>query len=157
MKSNPIRFVAFHALVLGGLLACFGAASAGTQQAPGYQGSFTLLYAVQCGRTLLAPGTYAFHLDPSSADRRISIRGERGEMSVKPWGISRGTLPGENMMVVRRDGDRRVVEAIYLGDLDLVLYFGPNAKQRLARDPDRIEHLPILWTPQGECPHYCLG
>jgi len=151
MNSNR-RF-----LVLGILIACFLAVRAGAEPAPLYQANFTLPFQVLCGGTLLEPGEYFITLDPAGSNSLVTIRGEGGAVSLTLRSTSRRAFVGQSALVVKRDGRKRMVHAVYLAELGVVLYFERDGRQRLARDPERMERVPIRSVPWGACPEYCLG
>ncbi len=127
------------------------------QRLPPYERNFTLPFEVYWGGTVLAPGNYSLTLDPASANGLVALYGEGRAATIMPRAIARRASAGENVLIVKRDGEVRTVEALYLADLNLVLYYGRNGKQHTEGDSQRIERIPILWIPQGACPEYCLG
>lgn len=137
------------------IVAAVGPAQA--QQLPRYERTFTLPFEVRWGGTVLAPGNYSLTLDPASPNSLITLRGEARAATLVPRAIAMHASAGDNMLIVKRNGGLRTVEALYLADLHLVLYYGQNGKQHIEDESQRIERIPILWIPQGACPDYCLG
>jgi len=141
-------------LLVLAIAAVAGAAQA--QHLPRYERNFTLPVEVRWGHTVVAPGNYTLTLDPAGPDGLIALHGEGRATVILPRAIARHAGPRENMLIVRREGEVRTVEALYLADLDLVLYYG--RKQHIIEDDAQgIERIPVLWVPQGACPEYCLG
>lgn len=140
-------------LLVLAIAAVAGAAQA--QQLPRYERNFTLPVEVRWGGTVVAPGNYTLTLDPAGPDGLIALHGEGRAAVIMPRAIARHAAGRENMLIVKREGEVRTVEALYLADLDLVLYYG--RKQHMEDDAQRIERIPVLWIPQGACPEYCLG
>ncbi len=137
------------------IVAAVGPAQA--QQLPRYERTFTLPFEVRWGGTVLVPGNYSLTLDPASPNGLITLYGEGRTAIIMPRAIARHASGDDNMLIVKRDEEVRTVEALYLADLHLVLYYGRNGKQHIEGGSQRIEPIPVLWIPQGACPEYCLG
>jgi len=145
-------------VAIGLVLSTVGAVEAAqAQQPPRYERNFTLTVELHWAGTVLAPGNYSLTLDPASPHGVITLRGEGRAASILPRAIARHAGAGDTMLMVKRDGELRIVEALYLADLDLVLYYHGNGKQPNESDAQRIERIPIQWIPQGACPEYCMG
>jgi hypothetical protein len=157
MKSNGRLSWGVKFLVLGILVACFLAVRASAEPTPLYQANFTLPFQVLWGGMVLQPGEYSITLDPAGSKSFVTVRGENGAVSLTLRSISRRAFVGQSALVVKRDGRKRMVHAVDLAEVGVVLYFEVHGRQHLARDPERMERVPIRSVPWGACPEYCLG
>ena len=112
-------------------------------QAAEFRGNFTLLHKVQCAGKVLAPGNYSLSLDSKGSDRRITLRGKNGMMKIRPRAVAEHTAVDQSTLLLRRTGELRRLNAIYLEELGLVLYLEPEATQDMARNPEGAERVPI--------------
>lgn len=156
MNSNGRHFLTFKFLLLGGLLACFSAATASANPTPVYQGKFSLPFQALWGDTVLEPGEYSFTID-SVRSNSLTLHRESGARSVMPRPISKRAPVGQSELIVREDGGKRRIEAIQVSELGLVLYYGQKGKEKVTGDTKRTEHVPISSVPFGACPENCLG
>jgi hypothetical protein len=112
-------------------------------QAQEFRGNFTLLHQVQCAGKVLAPGNYSLSLDSKGSNRRITLRGKSAVMKIRPRAVAEHAAVDQSTLLLRRTGELRRLNAIYLEQLGLVLYLEPDVTQDMARNPEGAERVPI--------------
>ena len=102
-----------------------------------FAGKFSLPYSVKCSGRNLRPGQYSISVKSEGTSRVITIHGNRANMNIPARAIASNQRTEESALIVRKSGEARKLEGIYVAQLNATLYLQPIDSHGL------IEHLPI--------------
>lgn len=124
----------FHMANVAVVLAAIGMlATAANAQSMRFVGTFTLPCEASWAGAVLPAGDYKMTLPSVSKDSFIRIDAARGNASVYIPQWSTGDKSGDkDMIVLTVTGDRCVVRALNLADLDMEITYKPISKEELA-------------------------
>lgn len=92
-----------------------------------YQGSFSLPYAVECSGRTLEAGEYTVSLPQGDAFGRVTLRHNGRVVELQPRAISRDGISGQSALLVTQSNGRRTLQAIYVQDRHVTVYFHSDA------------------------------
>jgi len=102
-----------------------------------FTGKFSLPYNVKCSGRNLRPGQYSIAVKSEGTSRVITIHGSSANVSVPARMVPPNQTASGSTLIVRKSGEGRSLEGIYLAELNQMLYVQTTASHGL------IEHLPI--------------
>ncbi len=114
-------------------------AAANTAKPGDFQGRFALPYEVRCKGKSLKAGQYSVSVKSEGRTRVVTLahNGETMNIRAQELAGNRGAAP--SAMMVRKSHDGRMLEAVYVRQLNLLLFLDTNA----AAESGRMESLPI--------------
>jgi len=108
-----------------------------------FQGSFVLASAVECSGRKLEAGRYTVSLNPAAFDRKVTLVHNGHTIRVRANQLALYSGPGENVVLVRQAKQGRSLDAIYLTNLNLALYFHQDGIAFWASNLTGAERIPI--------------
>jgi hypothetical protein len=105
--------------------------------------TFKLAYAVECSGKTLPAGEYTVTLPQGDAFGRFMLRHNGRTVELEPRAISRNSIRGESALLVTRTKGHRTLEAIYLQDRHLTVYFSTDSLKLAASNSIRTQRVPI--------------
>ncbi len=108
------------------------------QQAAEFQGKVSLPYAIECSGKSLTPGQYSVSVKTDGTNRLVSIRRNGQVVSVVAREASQSAANGQSALLVRRAGRAHKLQAVYVEELNVVLYLDAAGKAGDAFTSDRV-------------------
>jgi hypothetical protein len=108
-----------------------------------FHGSFTLPYNVECSGKTLPAGEYSVVLQPGPAQRFVTLLHNGKTIRLRARVRSEYSAPGESSLLVSRHERSRRLEAIYVQELNVILYFRPEGISYISGNAIRAERVPI--------------
>jgi hypothetical protein len=104
-----------------------------------FEGNVSLPFNVKCGGKNLTPGQYVLSVKSEGTSQVVTIhgRGESMQMRVNHVSVNRGA--SQSALLVRKSGEGRRLEAVYVAGLNVTLYLNTNPEGTRAG----MERLPI--------------
>jgi len=107
------------------------------------EGTFKLAQAVECSGKTLPAGDYTMSLPQGDAFGPLTLRHNGRTIELQPRAISRNSNSGESALLVTRTRGRRTLEAIYMQDRHLTVYFSTESLKLAASNSIRAQRVPI--------------
>jgi hypothetical protein len=108
-----------------------------------FRGTFTLPYDIQCSGKTLPAGQYSVALDSGTALRLVTLRHDGKTIKLRARVLSTYSARGQSALLVNRGEKGRTLEAIYLQNQNVVLYFRSEGMSYVAGNAMRAERVPI--------------
>jgi len=108
-----------------------------TQSAADFDGKFSLPYNVNCGGKALAPGAYSLTVKSAGSNRVVTIHRNGEDTNLVVRRVSQRPASSTSALLLRRAGPARTLEAVYVQQLNAVLYLDATSNR------GQIERLPI--------------
>ena len=108
-----------------------------------FEGTFKLAQAVECSGKTLPAGEYTVSLPKDDAFGPLTLRHNGRTIKLEPRAISRSSVSGESALLVTRTRGRRTLEAIYMQDRHLTVYFSNENLKLAAGNSIRAQRVPI--------------
>lgn len=108
-----------------------------------FEGTFKLAQAVECSGKTLPAGEYTVSLPKGDAFGPLTLRHNGRIIELEPRAISRSSVSGESALLVTRARGRSTLEAIYMRDRHLTVYFSTERLKLAASDSIRAQRVPI--------------
>jgi len=112
-------------------------AAAKTQVAADFDGKFSLPYKVNCSGKALAPGVYSLSVKSAGANSVVTIHRNGEDTNLVVRRVSQRPVSSTSALLLRRAGPARTLEAVYVQQLNAVLYLDATSNR------GQIESLPI--------------
>jgi hypothetical protein len=113
--------------------------AANTAKPADFQGRFALPYEVRCKGKSLKSGQYALSVKSEGASRVVTITRNGETMNIRAQELTGNSAANHSTVLVRKSHDGRRLEAVYVRQLNVLLYLDTNATTQ----PGRMEQLPI--------------
>ena len=113
--------------------------AANTAKPADFQGRFALPYEVRCKGKSLKSGQYELSVKSEGTGRVVTIARNGETMSIRAQELAGNRAGGRSAMMVRKSPNGRMLEAVYVRQLNVLLFLDINA----AAESGRIESLPI--------------
>jgi hypothetical protein len=105
-------------------------------------GKFSLPYRVNCSGMALAPGVYSISVKSDGANQVVTIRRDGRDMNIRARRVAQHPAQSQSELLLRHSaGPGHTLEAVYVRQLNEVLYFDGTAKAN--SNSGRTERLPI--------------
>jgi hypothetical protein len=104
-----------------------------------FQGRFALPYEVRCKGKNLKSGQYSLSVKSEGTSRVVTIARNGETMNIRAQELAGNPAASHSALFVRRSHDGRLLEAIYVRQLNVLLYLDTNATAQSGR----MERLPI--------------
>lgn len=104
-----------------------------------FEGKVSLPYAVKCGNKNLKPGRYSLSVKSEGTSQVVTINGGGQNMNMPVREVSTHRVTSQSALLVRKSGEGRKLEAVYVDGLKATLYLEASTKEGQAG----IERLPI--------------
>jgi len=106
-----------------------------------FHGNFTLTHNVKCSGWTLAPGVYSLSVKSDGTNRVVMIQRNGADMIIRVREVSQRPAESQSALMLRHAGPARTLEAVYVQQLNAVLYLDGNS--RAMGNSARTERLPI--------------
>jgi hypothetical protein len=106
-----------------------------------FRGNFTLTHDVTCSGWTLAPGVYSLSVKSDGTNRVVTIQRNGADMIIRVREVSPRPAESQSALVLRHKGPARTLEAVYVQQLNAMLYLDGNS--RAMGNSARRERLPI--------------
>lgn len=115
--------------------------AAGKQPKSDFEGKVSLPYGMKCGGKNLKPGTYLLSVksEEGSSIRVVTIHGGGENVIINVYEVLTNRGASQSALMVRKSGEGRNLEAIYVKVLNAMLYLDTNANG----SSGMIERLPM--------------
>ena len=113
--------------------------AANTAKPADFQGRFALPYEVRCKGKSLKSGQYVLSVKSEGTGRVVTIARNGKTMNIRAQELAGNRAAGRSAMMVRKSPNGRMLEAVYLRQLNLLLFLDGNA----AAQSGQMERLPI--------------
>ncbi len=113
--------------------------AANTAKPADFQGSFALPYEVRCKGKSLKSGQYALAVKSEGTGRVVTITRNGETMNIRAQELTGNPPASHSTVLVRKSQEGRLLEAVYVRQLNVVLYLDTNATTQAGR----MEQLPI--------------
>jgi hypothetical protein len=113
--------------------------AANTAKPADFQGRFALPYEVRCKGKSLKSGQYALSVRSEGTARVVTITRNGETMNIRAQELTGSPAANHSTVLVRKSHDGRRLEAVYVRQLNVLLYLDTNATTQ----PGRMEQLPI--------------
>ena len=113
--------------------------AANTIKPADFQGRFALPYEVHCKGKSLKSGQYMLSVKSEGTGRMVTIARNGEAMNICAQELTGNPAASRSTVLVRKSHDGRRLEAVYVRQLNLLLYLDTNA----ATQPGQMERLPI--------------
>jgi hypothetical protein len=114
---------------------------AGKTQPAEFEGKFSLPYEVRCKGMALGPGKYSLAVKSEGVNRTVTIRSNGADMNLRVHVVSQNPARSQSAVLLRHAGRARTLEAVYVQQLNAILYFDSTSKAN--GNIGRTERLPI--------------
>ena len=114
-------------------------ASSNTAKPADFEGRFALPYEVRCKGKSLKSGQYAVSVKSEGTGRVVTISRNGETMNIRAQELTGNSAPKHSTVLVRKSHDGRLLEAVYVRQLNVLLYLDTNATTQAGR----MEELPI--------------
>jgi|HubBroStandDraft_4_1064222.scaffolds.fasta_scaffold280578_1 hypothetical protein len=113
--------------------------AAHTTKPADFQGRFALPYEVRCKGKSLKSGQYLLSVKSEGTGRVVTIVRNGETLNIRAQELTGNPAASRSTVLVRKLHDGRLLEAVYVRQLNVLLYLDTNA----AAQPGRMERLPI--------------
>jgi len=114
-------------------------AAANTAKPADFQGRFALPYEVRCKGKSLKSGQYALSVKSEGTGRVVTITRNGETMNIRAQELAGNAAASQSTVLVRKSHEGRLLEAVYVRQLNMLLYLDTNA----ATQSGQMERLPI--------------
>ena len=114
-------------------------AASNTAKPADFQGRFALPYEVRCKGKSLKSGQYALSVKSEGTGRVVTISRNGETMNIRAQELTGNSAANHSTVLVRKSHEGRLLEAVYVRQLNVVLYLDTNA----ATQSGPMEQLPI--------------
>ena len=114
-------------------------AAANATKPADFQGHFALPYEVRCKGKSLKSGQYALSVKSEGTGRVVTITRNGETMNIRAQELTGNPAASHSTVLVRKSHEGRLLEAVYVRQLNVLLYLDTNA----ATQSGRMERLPI--------------
>jgi hypothetical protein len=114
-------------------------AAANTAKPADFQGRFALPYEVRCKGKSLKSGQYSLSVKSEGTGRVVTIARNGETMNIRAQELTGNPAANHSTVLVRKSHDGRRLEAVYVRQLNVLLYLDTNATTQTGR----MEKLPI--------------
>ena len=104
-----------------------------------FEGKVSLPYAVKCGGKSLKAGQYLLSVKSEGTSRVVTINGSGENVNIHMREVLTNRWASQSALLVRKSGEGRRLEAVYVEGLNTMLYPDTNPNGSHAR----TERLPI--------------
>jgi hypothetical protein len=104
-----------------------------------FQGRFALPYEVRCKGKSLKAGRYSVSVKSEGTTRVVTLAHNGETMNIRAQELAGNRAAGRSAMMVRKSPNGRMLEAVYVRQLNVLLFLDTNA----AAESGRMESLPI--------------
>jgi hypothetical protein len=104
-----------------------------------FEGKVSLPFNVKCGATNLKAGQYLLSVKSQGSSRVVTLRSAGQNMTMRVHEVSAHRGANQSALLVRKSGEGRRLEAVYVAGLNATLYLNPSSDE----PHTRMEHLPI--------------
>ena len=104
-----------------------------------FEGKVSLPFNVKCGATNLKAGQYLLSVKSQGSSRVVTLRSAGQNMTMRVHEVSAHRGANQSALLVRKSGEGRRLEAVYVAGLNATLYLNPSSDG----PHTRMEHLPI--------------
>jgi hypothetical protein len=91
-----------------------------------FAGTFSLPYNVTCGAKNLKPGHYSVSVKSQGTSRVVTIHGNAAELNNQARAVPANPGTSHSALLVRKSGEVRRLEAVYVEGLNATLYLEAN-------------------------------
>jgi hypothetical protein len=127
--ASPETIAAEHQLI----------AAANTAKPADFQGRFALPYEVRCKGKSLKSGQYSLSVKSEGTARVVTIARNGETMNIRAQELTGNSAASRSAVLVRKSHEGRMLEAVYVRELNALLYLDMNATAQSGR----MERLPI--------------
>ena len=113
--------------------------AANTAKPADFQGRFALPYEVRCKGKSLKSGQYVLSVKSEGTGRVVTITRNGETMNIRAQELAGNRAAGRSAMMVRKSPNGWMLEAVYVRQLNVLLFLDINA----AAESGRMESLPI--------------
>ena len=114
-------------------------AAANTAKPADFQGRFALPYEVRFKGKSLKSGQYSLSVKSEGTTRVVTIARKGETMNIRAQELTGNSAASRSTVLVRKSHDGRMLEAVYVRQLNLLLYLDTNA----VAQSGQMERLPI--------------
>jgi hypothetical protein len=107
-------------------------------QAANFDGKISLPYGVNCAGKNLVAGEYMVSVRSEGSSRTVAIHGRGENVNMQVREVRADRVASHSALLVRKSGQGRKVEAVYVEGLGATLYLNTNTKGSTT-----VERLPI--------------
>jgi hypothetical protein len=104
-----------------------------------FQGRFALPYEVRCKGKSLKAGQYSVSVKSEGTTRVVTLAHNGETTNIRAQELAGNRAAGSSAMMVRKSHDGRMLEAVYVRQLNVLLFLDTDA----AAESGRMESLPI--------------
>jgi hypothetical protein len=104
-----------------------------------FQGKVSLPFDVQCGATNLKAGQYLLSVKSHGTTRVVTLLGTSQNMTMRVHQVSANRAATQSALLLRKSGEGRRLEAVYVEGLNATLYLNTNSDRTFLN----MEQLPI--------------
>jgi hypothetical protein len=104
-----------------------------------FQGRFALPYEVRCKGKSLKSGQYVLSVKSEGTGRVVTIARNGETMNIRAQELTGNSAANHSTVLVRKSPNGRMLEAVYVRQLNVLLYLDMNA----AAESGKMESLPI--------------
>jgi len=113
--------------------------AANTAKPADFQGRFALPYDVRCKGKSLKSGQYVLSVKSEGTGRVVTIARNGETMNIRAQELTGNSAANHSTVLVRKSPNGRMLEAVYVRQLNVLLYLDMNA----AAESGKMESLPI--------------
>ncbi len=113
--------------------------AANTTKPADFQGRFALPYEVRCKGKSLKAGQYSVSVKSEGTTRVVTLAHNGETMNIRAQELAGNRAAGHSAMMVRKSPNGRMLEALYVRQLNVLLFLDTN----VAAESGRTESLPI--------------
>lgn len=114
-------------------------AASNTAKPADFQGRFALPYEVRCKGKSLKAGQYSVSVKSEGTTRVVTLAHNGETMNIPAQEVAGNAAASQSTVLVRKSHEGRLLEAVYLRQLNMLLYLDTNA----ATQSGQRERLPI--------------
>ena len=104
-----------------------------------FEGKISLPYGVNCAGKNLKPGEYMVSVKSQGSSRVVKIYGHGENVNMQVREVRANQAASHSALLVRKSGEGRKVEAVYVEGLSATLYLNPNTNG----SGTKLDRLPI--------------
>jgi hypothetical protein len=108
-----------------------------------FHGAFSLSHKVQCAGMTLLPGIYQLTLRSQDNHTALTFSQRGSSVTVPAVEIARHVSAGRSGAFLRRNGDDRSLEAVFLEKPGMMVFLTPRGKQLVASTSNVAERVPL--------------
>jgi hypothetical protein len=112
---------------------------ASTAKPTDFQGRFALPYDVRCKGKSLKSGQYSLSVKSEGTSRVVTIARNGETMNIRAQELAGNPAASRSSVLVRKSHEGRMLEAVYVQQLNVLLYLDTNA----VTQSGHMERLPI--------------